>query len=319
MAKPIAVVVGATGGQGGSVISAFLEDGAYQVRGITRRVHGEKAVALSKRGVEVVYADLNDLSSLVEAFKGAAVIYAVTDFFEPFAAMGPELAIKIEVQQGINLAKAASETSRLKHYIWSTLPNAGRISGGKFIIPHFYGKNQIDNWIKKDPVLHPKTTFLWNTYFASNLLFPMFKPNFLKTAGKYVWFQPTPPTTEIVAIGDQNANVGPFALAIAKKPELTLPGRFVLATTDTLTTGDLLTTWGDVTGKKTEYVEISLEDFDRLWPMWGHEMGFMLKFWEEFQGKCWTGEEVITKEDLGMTAPLVDIKKALGTFDWSDL
>jgi hypothetical protein len=45
----------------------------------------------------------------------------------------------------------------------------------------------------------------------------------------------------------------------------------------------------------------------------------MLKFWEEFQGKSWTGEEVLMKEDLGMTAPLVDIKKALGKFDWSDI
>jgi hypothetical protein len=84
----------------------------------------------------------------------------VTDFFEPFAAMGPELATKIEVQQGINLAKAASKTSSLKHYIWSTLPNASRISGGKFVIPYFDGKNQIDDWIKKDLVLYPKTTFL---------------------------------------------------------------------------------------------------------------------------------------------------------------
>jgi len=69
MSKPIAVVVGATGGQGGSVVSTFLKDGTYHVRGITRNIHSEKAQALGKRGVEVVSGDLNDKASLVEAFK----------------------------------------------------------------------------------------------------------------------------------------------------------------------------------------------------------------------------------------------------------
>jgi len=137
-----------------------------------------------------------------------------------------------------------------------------------------------------------------------------------ETSGKYVWLQPTPPTTQIISIGDQTSNVGPFALAIVKKPELTLPGKFVCAATDTLTQGEVLDTWSQVTGKKSEYVEISLEDFDRLWPMWGHEMGVMLKFWEEFKEKSWSGEDLLTKEDLGMSAPLVNVKQALGRIDW---
>jgi len=319
MSKPVAVVVGATGGQGSSVIASFLEDGSYQVRGITRNIHSEKAKALSQRGVEVVYGDLNDKASLVKAFKNATVIYAVTDFFEPLTRKGPELAVEIETEQGTNLAKAASETPTLKHYIWSTLPNASRISGGKYVIPHFEGKNKIDDWIKNDPILLPKTTFLWVTYYASNLLFPLFKPNFLKSSGKYVWLQPTPPTTEVIAIGDPNKNVGPFVVAIVKKPELTLPGKFVLATADKLTKGEILEAWGEVTGKPTEYVEITLADFDRLFPKWGQEMGWMLKFWEEFGGLSWSGEETITKEDLGITAHLGGVKEALGTFDWTDV
>jgi NAD(P)-dependent dehydrogenase (short-subunit alcohol dehydrogenase family) len=69
MTKPIVVVIGATGGQGGSVVSSFLSDGKYAVRGITRNTHSEKAKALHAKGVEVVSADLNNQSSLVEAFK----------------------------------------------------------------------------------------------------------------------------------------------------------------------------------------------------------------------------------------------------------
>jgi hypothetical protein len=111
--------------------------------------------------------------------KGATLIFAVTDFFEPFAAKGPEEAIKVESAQGINLAKAAAATPTLKHYIWSTLPNGKKISGGKYVVPHFEAKNQIDAYIKSDPELLAKTTFVWVTFFASNLFFPMFTPNLL--------------------------------------------------------------------------------------------------------------------------------------------
>jgi uncharacterized protein YbjT (DUF2867 family) len=69
MSKPIAVILGATGGQGGSVVDSFLKDETYQVRGVTRNVNSENAKALAKRGVEVVTGDLNNEASLREAFK----------------------------------------------------------------------------------------------------------------------------------------------------------------------------------------------------------------------------------------------------------
>ena len=46
------------------------------------------------------------------------------------------------------------------------------------------------------------------------------------------------------------------------------------------------------------------------------EMGEMLKYWEEFGNKSWSGEKLITKEDLGIEFPFVTIKQAFGTFDW---
>jgi hypothetical protein len=116
---------------------------------------------------------------ITDISKGATLIFAVTDFFEPFAAKRPEEAIKVESAQGINLAKAAAATPTLKHYIWSTLPNGKKITGGKYIVPHFEAKNQIDAYIKSDSSLLEKTTFVWFTFFASNLFFPMFTPNLL--------------------------------------------------------------------------------------------------------------------------------------------
>ena len=114
--------------------------------------------------------------------QGSNYVYAVTDFFEPFAAGGPENAVKVESAQGINLARAASKTPTLEHFIWSTLPNSKKISSGKYVVPHFEGKNIIDDYIKQDKNLYDKTTFLWVTYYAGNYLFPMFTPNFAVSA-----------------------------------------------------------------------------------------------------------------------------------------
>lgn len=88
--------------------------------------------------------------------------------------------MRVEQTQGINLAKAAAATTTLKHYIWSTLPNGSKISGGKYVIPHFEAKNRIDEYIKSDAQLLAKTTFLWVTLYATNYgIFPVFIPNLL--------------------------------------------------------------------------------------------------------------------------------------------
>lgn len=65
----ILTVVGATGAQGGSVVTSALKSGAYKVRGVTRNVESARAKALAAQGVEMVAADTNDLASLVKAFK----------------------------------------------------------------------------------------------------------------------------------------------------------------------------------------------------------------------------------------------------------
>jgi hypothetical protein len=172
-------VVGATGTQGTSLIDNALKDGTYKVRGLTRNINSEKAKALAARGVEVVRADINDEQSLIKAFEGSTAIFAITDFFEPFIANGPEKAIEIEVQQGINMARAASKTSTLQHYIWSTLPNGKKLTNGKYVVPHFEGKNQIDEYIRSDKALLAKTTFFWITFYGNNFQYPIFTPNYM--------------------------------------------------------------------------------------------------------------------------------------------
>ncbi|KAL5341435.1 hypothetical protein BJX70DRAFT_358784 [Aspergillus crustosus] len=318
--KPVVVVTGATGGQGGSVVDALLASGQsqYQIRAVLRNLTPEKTKPLQDRGVEIVKGDLDDKSSLVEAFKGAHAIFAVTDFFEPFMKYGPEEAEKRELIQATNLAEAAAETAGLSHYIWSTLPSSAKLS--KYHTPHFESKATADEHIlNRLPELAAKTTFLWVSYYASNLTFPLFTPNLIKTSRQYGWVQPVGPSTPITTIGDQRKNVGLFVEEILRQPQLS-KGRYVLAEVETLTQGEVLERWGKVTGNSTVYIPTSLETFDKLFPAWGLEMGVMLQYWEAVGAKSWSkpGVSVLKKEDLGIDASrLVGFDDALVKIDWT--
>jgi hypothetical protein len=103
----------------------------------------------------------------------------VTNFFEPFTSSGPDHAMDVELTQGQNLARAATKTSTLKHYIWSTLPDAHNISNGKYLVPHFETKRKVDEFIKADEKLFAKTTFLLVTWYASNYIYPTYTPIYL--------------------------------------------------------------------------------------------------------------------------------------------
>lgn len=299
--KAIVTVVGATGTQGRSVINAVLKKGDFSVRAITRNPNSDKGKELTGLGVEVVKADLNDIDSLKRAFEGSYAIYGITDFFEPFGSHGPQKAMEIEEQQGVNLAKAAAATSTLEHYIWSTLPDGKTLSGGKYVVPHFEAKNQVDRYIKSDKALLAKTTFLWVTFYAANYVWPPFTPYEIPTAGKYVQLQGHPADTPIRTIGDVRTNVGIFVNAILAQPEKTQNGTFVVAHVEDTTAGDLLQRWAKATGKTAQYLHIGEKSFDQMWGIWSEEMGVMMQYWAWAREKSWSGEDnLLTKDDLGI-------------------
>jgi uncharacterized protein YbjT (DUF2867 family) len=156
----LVTVVGATGIQGGSVVSALLKDPSYSVRGITRNAQSDAAKALAAKGVSVVEADLDDADSLRAAFDGSYAIYAVTNFYAGLQPLGPysiQECMDNETRQGINMANAAAATESLQHYVWSSLPDSKRVSGGRAEVPYYTSKNKVDEHIKTLPALLAKT------------------------------------------------------------------------------------------------------------------------------------------------------------------
>ncbi len=157
--KKLICVVGATGNQGGSVVQRFLQDPRFRVRGLTRNVDSPAAKKLAEQGVEVVAAELDDVASLEAAFKGANVIFTVTQYWEPFfrpdgrakaAEQGitcRKYAYDVEYQQGKNMADAAATTVDTlddNGFLVSTLSHSGKCSNGQYKdLYHFDAKADI--------------------------------------------------------------------------------------------------------------------------------------------------------------------------------
>jgi uncharacterized protein YbjT (DUF2867 family) len=144
-------VIGSTGQQGSAVIDALLEK-RVPVRAVTRNPNGDKARALDERGVEVVYADLEDVDSVRAAFDGAAAAFAMTthDGLD-----GP----KREVAHGRVIAAAAADAG-LPFLVYSSVGGVERGSG----VPHFESKRRVEEvLLEAVPVTFVRPTFFMET------------------------------------------------------------------------------------------------------------------------------------------------------------
>lgn len=319
----IVTVIGATGIQGGSVIRALQGDPKYSLRAVTRNTKSDAAKSLAAHGVEVVEADINNVESLRTAFAGSHAIFAATNFFEALPTLGVEKSMEIETRLGCNLADAAAATASLEHYVWSTLPNSRKNTGGKVVVPYYESKNRVDDHIKTHhPQLLRKTTFLWLGWYAGNMNYPWYRPSEVHTAGdgrSYIQLLSVPPSVKIPLLGDERVNSGLFVRAILDRPELTLPAKAVAGVDEQLTLSEVTQAYGKAQGINVRCVQISKTDYMELWPAWGELMDVSHSYMEVMDGKGFSSvdEDVLSKKDLGVEG-LVGTAKAFATKKPSD-
>jgi len=117
------VVAGATGLQGRAVTRHLL-DGGWQVRALTRNPDGPPARALLSAGAQIVRAEMEDISSLVEAAAGAYGLFSVQPTVgSPGTAA--DFSAEDEVRWGMNIAEAA-QTAGIKHLVFSSVAGTDR-------------------------------------------------------------------------------------------------------------------------------------------------------------------------------------------------
>ncbi|KUJ17377.1 NAD(P)-binding protein [Mollisia scopiformis] len=163
--KKLLVVFGATGNQGGSVLTTVLKDSVlseqFKLRGITRDPSKASAATWTAKGVQMVKGDLEDKESLRAAIKDAYAVFAVTNWQEV-------LDKEREIQQGKNIADVCKELN-VQHLIWSSLPNVTKITNGTNTgVLHFDSKATVEEYMKSIGI--PSTFLLLGIFMHYTLL-----------------------------------------------------------------------------------------------------------------------------------------------------
>ena len=235
-------VIGATGAQGGGVVRALQERGTFTVRALSRNPEANRGLA-----DDVIYADLTKPETLEPALEGAYGVFTNTNSFG-----GPDTD---EVAQGtaaVNAARAAG----VQHYVWSTLPDVERISGGKFVVPHFTNKAKINHVV--DEAGFPFHTFVEPPFYFQNLMSPMYQ----KVAGPDgtpSWTLPASASAGGMHMGDIE-EFGNLVAGAFENPEKVGDGTYLSLA------GDLLS-WDEITatlrsqGHNIGYVEATEDPY----------------------------------------------------------
>ncbi len=219
MEKRIIAVIGATGSQGNGVVNALINEGSFNVRAITRNPSNYSGSAQ-----EAVKADLTNVQSLKVAFENAYGVFVVTNFWE-----GAD-----EIAQGKNAIQAAKEAG-VKHFVWSTLPNVEAISGGKFDVPQFTGKAEVDEWVKKAGF--EAYTFVQPPFYFQNLNGQMgAQPQQDGTTG---WTLPLDPAKKVIHMADIN-DLGKVVAGAFLNPDKVGNGSYLSLATELNSFNDIL-------------------------------------------------------------------------------
>ncbi|KAL4941492.1 hypothetical protein BDV06DRAFT_180461 [Aspergillus oleicola] len=329
--SPLLVVLGATGKQGGSVLSYFLSlpSSPYTLRGVTRDPSSSKSIALDSRGVEMVAANFDDPSSLDAAFKGATAIFSVTDFWIPFfdpserqkaAASGQSIGERcrdLEVQQNKNIIDAAARVPMLERFVFSSMADSNKLSNGKYAHNyHFESKGIAEEYGGTNhPALWEKTSVLFAGLYLENwlgnggvLLRPKLnkaKDTIVLTLGDVLGTAPFPCYS---AVDDTGALVH----ALLSAP----PVKRFIGVNEWLSVRDVASLLAEILGKKIEFVNED-PNLDQGDPDLAREMGDMMGFCVEFgYDGARGGNSVVQPADLGVPVKLNPVKEWLARQDW---
>jgi uncharacterized protein YbjT (DUF2867 family) len=228
-------VLGALGGQGGSVVDTFLRDGSFHVRGVSRSIDSSAALELKNRGVNMISGNVKEPSSLFQAFDGADIAFVVVNFWDP----------EIGTNEGkiTNAIFDQAKKAGVKHVIFSSLANVDKVSNGKIQVPHFTLK--AESWEYLQTLGFDTVTAVEPAAYYSNW-FTFFKATETND-GTLVWTWPGKRGTTFSQF-DVNTGVGPSVLAAAKNPE-TYHMRTILLEADKLSVEEVVEKLSQKLGK----------------------------------------------------------------------
>jgi uncharacterized protein YbjT (DUF2867 family) len=246
--KPLIVVLGATGNQGGSVVESLLKQGKYRVRGITRNAKSDKAKELAAKGVEIAEAEIQDKKKMVAAFQGAWGVFIVTQFWDPEVMKAPE----IEFERG-KIAVDAAVEAKVSVLVWSGLGDSDGVSKKKWHVPHFTNKWRVEEYCRAQKSL--ECVFVYAGFYAQN--FMGFMPP-QKQDDTFIFALPMRADVglPLFDVSDTGRVVAPI-FADHKK----WVGKVVPMAGEYITMPSIAATFACITGQKAKFVQLNLKDF----------------------------------------------------------
>ena len=238
-------VVGTTGQQGGAVLRALPASSQFKVRALTRNPGKHRELA-----DEVVEADLDRPETLMAAFKGVHGVFLVTNFWEA----GTD-----ERRQATAVVRAAKDAG-VKHLVWSTLPNVEAISGGKFHVPHFTGKAEIDQLVRDAGFAHH--TFVVAPFYYQNLVGAMTPQK--QADGSLGWALPIDPSVRGIHMGDIN-ELGDIVAGAFAHPDQAGNGAYLPLVGDFMSFNEIVDTLNRQ-GHQFSFTQVPKDAFATLFP-----------------------------------------------------
>ncbi|KAK7007880.1 NAD(P)-binding protein [Favolaschia claudopus] len=253
---PLAVIVGITGKQGGSVARALIaSERPYRLRGLSRDVTKPVAQEFSKQGVELVNVTLSvdKPEDAYKAFAGADIAFTMTNWNE-YLDKEKEIAVGKLL---IDAAKAAN----VKMLVWSSLPSHTEISQGRFPLAQFTdSKAAVEAYARASGVpLAVAMPGFWSGNVAGGAFYALKRQG----DGSYTFEMPFPGTTR-VPLSDTAHDFGLYVQAQIEKAELGV-GSEVRAGT-MISMDEIVREFARVSGKTIVYKEVELDAWLEAFP-----------------------------------------------------
>ena len=229
------LVTGATGQQGGSVLSA-LEGKGHELFALTRNGSSAKAQELSDRGISVLVGNFHDSQSLIDAFSKVDSVFIVGTPFEAGA--------DGEAKHGINAVDAA-KSAEIKHLVYSSVADADKETG----IPHFDSKFKVEQHLRDSGV---PFTIIAPAFFYENMTAPFSLPNLQN--GVYAHAMPSDVKLQMISA----KNIGEFA-ALTMENSGRFKGKRINIAGDELTGSEIGIAIGKASSRDIGFFEVPIE------------------------------------------------------------
>lgn len=222
--------------------------------------------------------DISDKNQVLQAFKGAYGVFAVTNFWQSDVMNQPD----VEFDQGKNLVDAAVQNN-VQHFVWSSLDDVKKICG--LNVPHFTNKNRVEQYVREKNFSH--MTFVYPSSFFENLL-GFFQINDDKTQGRLTYGVDENVKIPMFSIRD----IGIIVADVFNRPDK-YNRKKVLGASELLTFPEVAQTCSKVLGVNTTYNKLS---FDMMKKEMNEEMAEMTKYFNTAKFYYSDNQEEAVKE-----------------------